>query len=171
MRKYFILIAAAVLALTLAGCTQPADTGSTQPGAGSGAAPAAPAGLSAATVWTETLSTSAYQAWQTAPGFETTQPAKGPHGKTVQTFIDPNVVDTLGGPTLATWPTGSMIVKDAYDAAGALQSIEYMQKTDLGWFYASFGPDGTVSKEGVEVEPCKACHAKGSDAVRSFMLP
>jgi len=165
MRKSLILIATAALALALAGCSQPADTGGTQPGAATGTAPATPAGLSSATIWTDTLSTSAYQAWQTAPGYETTQPAKGPHGKSVQTFIDPNVVDTLAGPTVAAWPTGSMIVKDAYDGAGALQSIEYMQKTDQGWYYASFAPDGTVSKEGVEVEPCKACHDRGSDAV------
>lgn len=171
MRNRFMPIAAAVLTLALAGCAPSAGTGSAQPGSGSGAAPTTPAGLSAQAVWTETLSTQAYQSWQTAPGFETTQPAKGPHGKMVQIFVDPKVADTLIGPTVAAWPTGSMIVKDAYDAAGALQSIEYIQKTDQGWYYASFGPDGTVSKEGVKVEPCQACHAKGSDAVRSFKLP
>jgi hypothetical protein len=64
-----------------------------------------------------------------------------------------------------------MIVKDAYDAGGALQSVEYMQKTDQGWYYASFGVDGTVAKEGVEVAPCQACHATGSDSVKSFKLP
>lgn len=152
MRRYVILAAIAIAGLALASCTQ-------------SAAPTASA------VWTDTLASKAYQKWQPAPGFETTQAATGPHGKSVQVFIDPTVATAMSGTTATEWPVGSMIVKDAYDAAGAMQAIEYMQKTDSGWYFASFGLDGTVSTEGVKVEPCEACHLKGSDSVRSFKLP
>lgn len=167
MRKYLALIAAAGLALALVACT-PAATPS-----GSGTTPAAPAAAaapSAQAVWA-TLSTKAYKSWQVAPGFDKPQPAKGPHGKTVQVFVDPTIAQTLSGPSATEWPVGSMIVKDAYDAAGAPMQVEYMQKTDQGWYFASFGVDGTLVKDGVKAEPCQKCHSTGSDSVKSFKLP
>lgn len=164
MRRSLILILAAALVLALAGCAQSTGTGSAQ----SGSSAAAP---SAQTVWTQTISTKAYKSWQTAPGYETTQPAHGPHGKSVQVYVDPNITKTLSGTGATAWPVGSMIVKDAYDANGTQVQIEYMQKTDQGWYYASYGVDGTVVKEGVKVAPCQPCHGSGSDSVKSFKLP
>lgn len=163
MRRYFIPMAVASL-LLLVGCTT-ATPPATPPATEEPKAPVAQ------TVWTDTLSTKSYEDWKPAPGYETKQPAKGPHGESVEIFVDPTIEETLAqsGPT--TWDSGSMIVKEAYDATGAMESVEYMQKTDEGWYFASFKPDGTVNKEGVEVAPCQPCHVKGSDSVMAFKLP
>ena len=161
MRTFIIGIAAIGLVLALAGCSQPSG-----PSAGM-----TEAGPATRKVWNTLLSNKAYQKWATAPGFQTRQPAKGPHGKMVQVFVDPNITRTLSGPAATAWPAGSMIVKDAFDAAGSPMQIEYMQKTSAGWYYASFGLDGTLVKEGVNAVPCAPCHATGSDSVKSFKLP
>lgn len=157
-----ILSAGAALVLALTGCSGGQSGGSSTPQSG---------GVSAATVWSDTLSTRSYQEWKAAPGYETKQPAKGPHGKSVAIFVNPTAEKTLSGTAVSAWPTGTVIVKDAYDAGDALASVEYMQKTDGGWFYASFEPDGTVSKEGVGVAPCQPCHSRGTDSVISVKLP
>jgi hypothetical protein len=184
MKKSLILIATAILALTLlAGCAQPTTpaTSTTPPESTSTEASvsveastttATPGAPSATDVWQTTIASNAYKSWPTAPGYSTMQPAKGPHGKFVQIYVNPTVQTTLSGSAATTWPTGAMIVKDAYDADKKLISIEYMQKTDGGWYYASFTPEGTAKVEGVKVEPCEGCHTKNSsDGVKSFKLP
>ena len=169
MKKSLVLFVAAILALALVGCSQAAPSSPSTYAPSASTQQGAP---SAKSVWDSTLVSGAYKSWSTAPGFETTQPAKGPHGKSVQVFVDPTIMDTLNGSAAAAWPVGGMIVKDAYDANNAPVAIEFMQKTDQGWYFASYGMDGTVSKEGVKVEPCEGCHAKNSsDGVKSFKLP
>ncbi|MCJ7796427.1 MAG: cytochrome P460 family protein [Thermoleophilia bacterium] len=169
MRKYVALLVVMGLALALASCGGSTTTTTAPPAAVTTSTPAgAP---TAEAVWTETLASESYKSWQTAPGMETPQPAKGPHGKQVQVFVDPSVSATLAGPAATAWPVGSMIVKDALDDSGALVGVEYMQKTDQGWYFASFDPTGKVAAEGVMVEPCQSCHAKGSDGVFSAKLP
>jgi hypothetical protein len=177
MRKLLMVSLAVMVCVGLAGCTQPATTDGTQPApaptAETPTATAPAAGeVAAQAVYTDTLSTKAYKSWPTAPGYETIQPAKGPHGKQVQIYVNDTVEKTLSGGAATTWPTGSAIVKDVYDAGGTLTGWEYMQKTDQGWFYASYGADGAVKKEGVNAEPCNACHANNSsDSVKAFKLP
>lgn len=165
MRRYSALVVAAGIVLVLAACTQAAKPSGGQTGSGSGKVP------SAMVVWTETIANKGYKSWQTAPGYETTQAAKGPHGKAVQVFVDPNIAKTLSGPSVTAWPVGSMIAKDAYDATGTLKQVEFMQKTDQGWYFASFSADGNILTEGVKIAPCQPCHATGSDSVKSFKLP
>ena len=176
MHKRSAMFLAALLVVALAGCGQTGTTSSSSvPSTGSTtvapATPAAPAAPTGAAVWTATLSTKAYQSWQKAPGYDTPQTAKGPHGKQVEIFVDPNIVKTLAGPAVTTWPTGSKIVKEALDAGGALVGYNYMEKTDQGWFYSFYDPTGKILKEGVEVAPCAPCHKTGSDSVKSFKLP
>jgi len=173
MKRYLILTAAAILAVALIGCAQPTTPDAAPPAeAPSAEAPTAGEAPVAQVVWTDTIETKDYQSWKPAPGYDTMKPAKGPHGKQVQVFGNPPVTETLGGSTVAEWPVGSKIVKDAYGTDGTtLEGIEYMEKTDEGWYFAGFGPDGTVAAEGVEVEPCQACHAKGPDSVMSIKLP
>jgi len=181
MRKCLTIVVALGLAVSLVGCVSqtPVSGGSphqgTPPigepsaGAPSGGEPAAVP--SAQVVWSETIEAKVYQGWKPAPGFEAKQPAKGPHGKEVQVFVNPPVVETLNGTSASEWPVGSVIVKDAYDASGNPESVEYMKKSGEGWYFAAFRVDGEVIAEGVEIEPCQACHVKGSDSLMSVRLP
>jgi len=182
MRKYLTAVVALGLAVSLAGCTSqtPVSGGAPHQGtepigeisAGTPSADDPTAAVpTAQAVWSDTVEAKVYQGWATAPGFEAKQPAKGPHGKEVQVFVNPPVVETLRGPSALEWPVGSVIVKDAYDASGNPESIEYMQKSDEGWYFAAFRVDGEIIAEGVEIEPCQACHVKGSDSLMSVRLP
>jgi hypothetical protein len=174
MRKYTALAALLGLAVILAACTSaPSATTSTTGSSSTPPAPSPPAAQAvptSSTVWAM-LSSKSYKSWQNAPGYSTPQPAKGPHGKTVQIYVDPTIAKTLSGPAVTAWPVGSTIVKDAFDGTGTQIQVEYMQKTDSGWYFASFGIDGTLVKDGVEAEPCQKCHVTGSDSVKSFKLP
>lgn len=130
-----------------------------------------PPSPTAESAWELVLAGEVYRSWRTAPGHETPQPATGPHGVKDQVFANEPVFLTLEGPAATEWPTGSIIVKDVYDAAGTLIVLEYMQKTDAGWYYASFEPDGQVGTEGLMVGGCQSCHSRGSDSVFTLGLP
>jgi hypothetical protein len=174
MRRYTVLAALLGLALALAACTSTPSAGSTSTGSGAAppaaSLPAAPPAPTSSTVWAM-LSAKSYKSWQNAPGYQTPQPAKGPHGKTVQIYINPAIGNTLSGPAATGWPVDSMIVKDAYDGTGKQIQVEFMQKTGNGWYFASFNIDGTLVKDGIMAEPCQKCHSTGSDSVKSFKLP
>jgi hypothetical protein len=168
MRRASGLILAAMLAIGLAGCSGAAGGGYATGSAGG--TPAAPV-PTAQVVWSTQLSSKAYHSWQKAPGFDTPRPSHSPHGKTVMVYVDANIAKTLAGPSASSWSVGSEIVKDAFDDAGALVEVTYMQRLGQGWFYASYDPSGTVVKQGVEVPSCAGCHRSGSDEVKSFKLP
>ena len=177
LKKYAALLVAMGVILAMAGCAQPTATDAPESGTAPYTAPETPEVPPAATaptaesVWTQTLESGAYKSWQRAPGYETQQPAKGPHGKKVDVYVNDAVTKALATPGTAAWPAGSMIVKDAFDAAGKLVSMEYMEKTDQGWYYATFDTTGKSAKQGVQVAPCQPCHTKGSDSVMAFKLP
>lgn len=125
----------------------------------------------AGVVWEQILAGQSYRSWQTAPGHQTPQPATGPHGVKDQVFINETIVGTLEGPAATAWPVGSAIVKDVYNGSGTITILEYMQRTDGGWYYASFDFSGGVVTEGVNIERCQNCHGEGSDSVFTFKLP
>ncbi|MHB9116155.1 MAG: hypothetical protein ACYC6T_16395 [Thermoleophilia bacterium] len=191
MRTATVLLTVMVLAFSLVGCgessttttaqppeitttTAPSvETTTTQPPTTTEAqtTTSVPPRPSAESVWTQLLANQSYRSWQTALGHETPQPATGPHGEKDQVFVSEIVMRTLGGPSVATWPVDSIIVKDVYDGSGTLIILEYMQRTDEGWYYASFDTNGQVQTEGVEVRGCQNCHGRGSDSVFTFKLP
>lgn len=125
----------------------------------------------AASVWERIMAGRAYRSWRTAPGHETPQPATGPHGAKDQVFANDIFMRAFEGPAATAWPVGSIIVKDVYNTAGTLVILEFMQRTDAGWYYASFDSDGRVETEGLAIERCHTCHSGGSDAVFTFELP
>lgn len=170
MKRSTIVLLVVLTALIATGCSSAARPSSNSPtGAATGVAQSAPTGKA---VWDTTLSTGAYKSWPTAPGYATTKPARGPHGKFVQVFVSTTIMDTLNSGPAAAWPVGGMIAKDAYGANKKLTQIEFMQKTSSGWYFASFSTSGTVLKAGVKVQPCWGCHSKNSsDGVHSFKLP
>lgn len=60
-------------------------------------------------------------------------------------------------------PTGSLIVKESFDANKKLTSIVVMAKVDGynpdhgDWFWASYAPDGQIRAEG-KPQGCIDCH-------------
>ncbi len=199
MRKPLVVLTVMVLILGLAGCGETATTTTVQ-GAGATttttpsaevtttqapattAAPTTttaepittttfPPPPTAASVWTRIVAGQAYRSWQTAPGHETPQPATGPHGAKDQVFANDIFMQAFEGPVASAWPVGSIIVKDVYNTSGTLFVFEFMQRTDEGWYYASFDSDGQVETEGLEIKGCHGCHGGGSDAVFTFDLP
>lgn len=111
-----------------------------------------------------------YQSWARAPGYETRKPAASPHGDEVDIFVNDVVSAALGGPALAAWPDGSIIVKDGYAASGELEVVAVLAKEDGGWFWAEYDADGAPLYSG-EPAVCTGCHASGGDFVRAFALP
>lgn len=110
------------------------------------------------------------KSWQRAPGYDTAQPAKGPHGAKVEIYLDP-IAGAAEEANAAAFPVDAVIVKDGLGASGALDTISAMTKqADGKWFWAEYRPDGSVIAEGVEVPGCANCHRSGKDFVRAFDL-
>jgi len=109
-----------------------------------------------------------YSTWATAPGYDSPQPAKGPHGDSVQIFLSPSAEKALAEGA-STWPTGSIIVKDVYQD-GARVQLAAMKKTDAGWYWGEWDDQGIPVVEGIEVEPCQGCHVKGTDGTLAVEL-
>jgi hypothetical protein len=121
-------------------------------------------------LWVE-LSSGFYRTkWDRAPGYDTRQPATGPHGDEVEIFVSPSVSEGLAQGHLTEWPAGSSVVKDAY-AGDELAFVALMQKRGDVWYWAEYRPDGSIVAEGLDTPSCAKCHSEGDDYVRGFSLP
>jgi hypothetical protein len=110
------------------------------------------------------------KSWAKAPGYDTAQPAKGPHGVTVRIYLDP-IAAEAEKQNAAVYPPDAVIVKDALGASGAVDTISAMTKqADGKWFWSEYRPDGSVIADGVEAPACATCHKAGKDFVRGFDL-
>ena len=111
-----------------------------------------------------------YRTFPRAPGFETRKPSNAAHGDAVDIFVNKTIADALAAKKpLASWPVGSLIVKDGYDG-GELEFVAVMEKRDDGWFWAEYDGEGNTIYSG-KPSLCIDCHASGQDEVRAFGLP
>lgn len=117
-----------------------------------------------------TLEAEPYREWARAPGYASRTPSDAPHSDEVEIFVNDVVVEALGQSGLEAWPVGAQIVKEGYDADGALDLIAVMEKRDDGWFFAEYDADGEPLYSGAPTI-CTDCHASGGDYVRAFALP
>lgn len=110
-----------------------------------------------------------------APGWE--EPlldSFGPHGEYVDIYINDVLEAALDEQGLTQWPTGSLIVKDAWeDEAGEdLRYVAVMEKrSDGSWFWAEYDASDEVVFAGIDEPTCVGCHSSGDDQVRAFELP
>ncbi|MGC4089231.1 MAG: hypothetical protein QM756_15370 [Polyangiaceae bacterium] len=111
------------------------------------------------------IQTQSFRSWQRAPGWETQQPTSRAHGETAEIFINPTLAAARQQASLAAWPDGSLIVKDAQPSL-----IAAMEKSDGRWFYAEWSRDGAVRYAGVPTV-CTNCHDAGEDQLFSLALP
>ena len=121
----------------------------------------------------ERINTEDYRNFSRAPGYETTQPSFAPHGKSVDIYVNDVVQNALeAGETITSWPVGSLIVKDGFNADGELEIVAVMDKLDTGWFYAEWiGLDSIDADYSGQPAVCVNCHASGADEVRAFGFP
>lgn len=161
MRKTSMMIVLVLLMAVVAGCRQ-APERSTPEDATSGGQPPAEADLYGE------IRESSYESWAAAPGYETNQAAKGPHGDEVQIRLSPAAEEALGAGA-AEWPVGAVIVKDVY-RDGNLEQIAAMKKTDDGWYWGEYDSQGETIVEGLAIDVCEGCHGKGTDGTLGVSL-
>jgi len=145
---------AVLLALGITGCGNGGD---------GGGEPTSPYGSTSSDAETagffDEITNARYNTWATAPGYEASQPAKGPHGDEVRIFLSPSAERALSGGA-SQWPEGAVVVKDVYKN-GAFYQVAAGKKTADGWYWGEWDAMGTVIAEGLKAEPCEGCHADG----------
>lgn len=151
-----LVLLSAVLIFAGAGC------------AAQGGADGPPSSGPAKALWDRIKVANYERSWGRAPGYESAQPAKGPHGVKVEIYLDP-IAAEAEKQNAAAFPVDAVIVKDGLGASGAVDSVSAMIKqADGKWFWAEYRPDGSVVTEGVEAPACATCHRTGKDFVRAF---
>ena len=121
----------------------------------------------------ERINSEDYRSFSRAPGYETTQPSFAPHGNSVDIYVNDVVQNVLNaGEAITSWPIGSLIVKDGFDADGELEIVAVMDKQETGWFYAEWiGLESDDAAYSGRPTVCVNCHASGADEVRGFGFP
>lgn len=120
---------------------------------------------SGAAVWASISNTSRYQDWKLFPGKGKFYEGTEPHGMLLTTYVNDQAFGALKS-TVRPLPNGSFLVKENYKPDKTLAAITVMFKKrgynpDAGdWFWAKYGPDGTIMKEG-KVAGCIGCHTAG----------
>jgi hypothetical protein len=111
-----------------------------------------------------------YRSWSRAPGYESRRQSSAPHGNEVDIYVNATMDDALGaGAPLASWPDGSLIVKDGFDGSD-LELVAAMEKRGSEWYWVEWDGEGSSSYSG-KPDVCIDCHASGGDYVRAFGLP
>jgi hypothetical protein len=93
------------------------------------------------------------------PGVEGIMEGKAPHGAYVRVFVNEKGLT----PGMDGYSPGSLIVKENFKPDTTLAKLTVMYKIkgydpeNGDWFYAIYGPGGTVEKEG-KIQSCIQCH-------------
>ncbi len=108
-----------------------------------------------------------FRTWRRAPGYEQRRKSTAPHGGAVDIYVNETIAGVLDAKKpLATWPEGSVIVKEGFDGDDR-EIVAVMEKRPGGWFWAEYDGDGDVLYSGTP-DTCTGCHASGDDFVRAF---
>jgi Cytochrome P460 len=110
-----------------------------------------------------------YRSWQRAPGYAERRASNAPHSDAVEIFVNDVVTQALSAGPAASWPVGSLIVKDGWDGE-TLQLVAVMEKRASGWYWAEYDGSGDAAYSGSPTL-CIDCHRSGADFVRAFGLP
>lgn len=121
-------------------------------------------------VYSYITTVSKYQDWALWPGKEKQYKGQPPHGAYLTTYINEEAKSAITGGTVM--GPGAMIVKENYSPEKQLAAVTVMYKVagynpdGNDWFWAKYGADGTVEKEG-KVAGCLKCHGakKANDYV------
>jgi len=94
------------------------------------------------------------------------------HLDAVELFLNPVLADAERGKPIATWPDGSIVVKDGYTGSDK-KLIAIMEKTAGVWFFAEYNEKGSILFSG-RPKICLNCHnarENYSDWLYSMELP
>jgi hypothetical protein len=123
----------------------------------------------AAELW-ERIHAEEYRSWTRAPGYESRRQSSAPHGNMVDIYVnDALQAAIVGGEPLASWPDGSLIVKDGFDDSD-LELVAVMEKRGSEWYWAEYDGEGAAEYSG-KPDVCTDCHSSGADYVRAFGFP
>ena len=125
-------------------------------------------GADAAEVWKYFTETSPYEDWDFWPDYEGFQPGKSPHGAILQVFVNELGIQNISDEMKGSMDNGVLIVKENYMPDTTLAALTVMYKVggfnpeNNDWFWAKYGPDGTVDKAGT-LAGCIGCHGGKAD--------
>ncbi len=99
-----------------------------------------------------------------------------PHGALLTTYLNPEAATGKQAKS-GTMPNGAVIVKENYMPNKKLAAITIMQKRQgfdsqhNDWFWAKYGPDGSIQASG-KADSCLACHGavRSNDYIFSFPI-
>lgn len=118
------------------------------------------------------INASGYTTWGRPQRFPVRETSTTLHLDAVDIFTNPQLGDAERGLPIATWPDGSMIVKDGY-SGGDKGIVAVMEKTAGVWFFAEYDGKGKVLFSG-RPKICVDCHGAResySDWLYSMELP
>lgn len=161
MKKFLIILAVVAMA---AAVTIPAlaehDGGE---GTGEGAAMLS----NGPNLWKHITEVDPYTRWELWPGKGKMFKGREPHGALLTVYVTKGAMKTIEKKKGA-FSQNAIIVKENYKPDKTLAAITVMYKAkgynpEAGdWFWAKYGPDGSVAKEG-KVAGCINCHQGAAD--------
>lgn len=113
-------------------------------------------------VWEYLTKTNPYQDWELWPGKEKLYKGQHPHGAFLTTYVCKPAARAITEKA-GKLPEGAMVVKENYSPEKTLAAITVMYRIkgynpEAGdWYWAKYGADGTIQKEG-KVDGCINCH-------------
>ena len=106
--------------------------------------------------------TSPYQQWALFPGKGKLYKGRHPHGDFLTTYVNETALKGIEN-RVGTLADGAMVVKENYTPEKKLAAVTVMYRVkgydaNAGdWFWAKYGADGSIQKEG-KVNGCISCH-------------
>lgn len=127
--------------------------------------------ISAARLWERMTVETDYQQYEYWPGHEGFNLGQSPHGALHKVQLN-KVLSENVPLDVPEAPVGTIIVKENYTIDEEMVAITVMAKVEgynpegNDWFWARYGPDGSITAEGV-LNGCVSCHAGavGSDYI------
>lgn len=116
--------------------------------------------------WKYITETNPYTQWPKWPGYEEMFPGKSPHGKYLVLYVNEIALKAIE--EKSDMPDGAMVIKENYGEDKTLMALTPMYKVKGynpeggDWFWAKYGTDGTIMKEG-KVTGCINCHKAMED--------
>jgi hypothetical protein len=106
-----------------------------------------------------------YRSWPLFPGKGELYTGTEPHGMLLTTYVNGLAHDGLVN-AAGTLPDGAILVKEnympdsTYAGATVMHKVAGYDPANGNWYWAKFGPDGTVEDAG-RAPMCQQCHAAG----------
>ncbi len=126
-------------------------------------------------LWEELQAANYQENWATVPGKGTLYRGQGPHGMLLSTYLNESAAGAMESKP-GVMPDDAIIVKENYMPDETLAAITVMMKkpgfdeNHSDWFWAKFGPDGTIQAAGKPVG-CIACHGSVRSNNYIFTFP